>query len=118
MISADENRDKVRETLRGRLQGRGLPVGDTVFTGTGTEAKVTDFDTSMIKQIYLVTEQNCPGCHDAMEEFFDDIQDGTLKVVDVGDEKGFDIVNALGIAAVPALVIELKTGGYLEFKRP
>jgi len=117
MISADENRDKVRETLRGRLQGRGLPVGDTVFTGTGTEAKVTDFDTSMIKQIYLVTEQNCPGCHDAMDEFLGDIQDGTLKVVDVGDEKGFDIVNALGIAAVPALVIELKAGGYLEFKR-
>ncbi len=117
MISADENRDKVRETLRGRLRGRGIPVGDTVFTGTGTEAKVTDFDTSMIKQIYLVTEQNCPGCHDAMEEFLDDIQDGTLKVVDVGDEKGFDIVNALGIAAVPALVIELKAGGYLEFKR-
>lgn len=117
MTSADENRDKVRETLRGRLQGRGLPVGDTVFTGTGTEAKVTDFDTSMIKQIYLVTEQNCPGCHDAMDEFLGDIQDGTLKVVDVGDEKGFDIVNALGIAAVPALVIELKAGGYLEFKR-
>lgn len=117
MISADENRDKVRETLRGRLQGRGLPVGDTVFTGTGTEAKVTDFDTSMIKQIYLVTEQNCPGCHDAMEEFLDDIQDGTLRVVDVGDDKGFEIVQALGITAVPTLVIELTGGGYLEFRR-
>ncbi len=117
MNSVRENRDAVRQHLQERLQGRGVPSGLGEFSGQGVEDSVQDFDPSMIQQLYLVTEMNCPGCHEAMEEFFDDIQDGTLKVVDVGDDKGFDIVNTLGIAAVPALVIELKTGGYLEFKR-
>jgi hypothetical protein len=35
----------------------------------------------------------------------------------VGDEKGFEIVKALGLTSVPALVVELVGGGYLEFKR-
>ena len=117
MISVDENRDKVRDALMNRMRGRGAPVGDTTFSGVDVDAKVLDFDPSMIQQIYLVTEQNCPGCHDAMEEFLDDIQDGTIQVVDVGDEKGFEIVQALNLVAVPTLVIELVGGGYLEFRR-
>jgi len=46
-----------------------------------------------------------------------EFKNGTLRVVDVGDDKGFEIVQALNLVAVPALVIELVGGGYLEFKR-
>ncbi len=117
MSSAHNWRDRIRESLRGRLQNRGLPVGDTVFAGTDVEETTTDFDASMIRQLYLVTEQDCPGCREAMDEFLEDIQSGTLQVVDVGDDKGFEIVKALGLTAVPTLVIELAGGGYLEFRR-
>jgi len=117
MNSVRDPREEIRESLKSRLQGRGLPVGDTVFTGAGADEMVTDFDASMIKQLYLVTERSCPGCSEVMDEFLEDIQDGTLQVVDVGDEKGFEIVKALGLASVPALVVELVGGGYLEFKR-
>ena len=103
MNSVRDPREEIRESLKSRLQGRGLPVGDTVFTGAGADEMVTDFDASMIRQLYLVTERSCPGCSEVMDEFLEDIQDGTLQVVDVGDEKGFEIVKALN-PSVPALV--------------
>lgn len=118
MNSVGDNRDEVRRRLQERLQARGVPSGLGTFSGSGSGDKVVDFDPSMIQQLYLLTEDGCPGCMEAMEEFMDDIADGTLKVLDVTSDKGIDIVMALGLTEIPALVIELKGGGFIEFKRP
>jgi hypothetical protein len=100
------DRDGLRERIQARIAARKQI----------TEDVVTALDPSDIAGLYLVTEAECPGCHEAMEEFMDDIVDGTLKVVDIGDEKGFAIVQALGVDRVPKMVVELKDGRYLEWK--
>lgn len=120
------DRSNVREKLRERILTRnGTPLPPSIRVSseppvaapqTDDDVVVTPLEESDIVGLYLVTESGCPGCHEAMEEFMDDIVDGTLKVVDVGDEKGFEIVQALGIDRVPQLVVQLKDGRYLEWK--
>ena len=43
-------------------------------------------------------------------QFKKEIKAGTLKFTDVGDDKGFEIVTALGIDEVPVFIVELKHG--------
>lgn len=120
------DRSNVRERLRERiLSRRGISIPPSVRVTSAPPVEnpllddeiVTSLEASDIVGLYLVTESECPGCHEAMEEFMDDILDGTLMVVDVGDEKGFEIVQALGIDRVPQLVVQLKDGRYLEWKQ-
>ena len=111
-----ENRDMVRQHLQERLHGRGVPSGLGTFTGVDRYAAVRDLNVSEIKQLCLISDENCPGCHEAMEEFIADIDNGTLQVVAITSDKGLDIVEALGVAAVPSLVVELQDGTYLEFR--
>ena len=120
------DRSNVRERLRERiLSRRGISIPPSVRVTSAPPVEnpplddeiVTSLEASDVVGLYLVTESECPGCHEAMEEFMDDILDGTLMVVDVGDEKGFEIVQALGIDRVPQLVVQLKDGRYLEWKQ-
>lgn len=124
-----DGRSGVRRMLQDRVMSRRgtvlppsirvttSPVDTEIPISMPGEDVVTSLDETEIAGLYLVTEAECPGCHEAMEEFMDDILDGTLKVVDVGDEKGFEIVQMLGLVSVPALVVQLKDGRYLEWKR-
>jgi len=38
---------------------------------------------------------------------------GEIKVTDVGDEKGYDIIQKLNLWAVPSFIIELLDGTYI-----
>jgi hypothetical protein len=44
------------------------------------------------------------------KDFKKEIKSGKMKVTDVGDDKGFDIVTALGLDEVPVFIVELKPG--------
>jgi len=68
-----------------------------------------------IKQIWLVTEETCPACEAIKNELVADLEAGSVKVVDVGDEKGYDIVTKLDLMEVPMLVVELQNGQYLRY---
>jgi len=39
-----------------------------------------------------------------------EIKKGIVKLTDVGDEKGFEIISELGIDAVPIFITELREG--------
>ncbi len=116
MISTHDNRDEVRRRLRERLQERGVPSGLGTYAGEDDGAIIRDFGADEIEQLYLLTDDDCPGCQDAMEEFMLDIADGTLKVISSSDDEGIDIVMKLGLTSVPTIVVKLKDGSYLEFK--
>ncbi len=111
-------RESVRESLQSRVTSRvgGAGVGSSVVARRD-DGKYESIYLKDVAQIYLIVEGSCPGCTDAMEEFADDIADGTVKLLSVDDDLGFKFVNDLGIQGVPALVIELKDGRYFEFKQ-
>lgn len=106
-------RESVRESLQSRVTSR---AGGSVVARRD-DGKYESIYLKDVAQIYLIVEGSCPGCTDAMEEFADDIADGTVKLLSVDDDLGFKFVNDLGIQGVPALVIELKDGRYFEFKQ-
>lgn len=67
-----------------------------------------------VKTLYLVVAGGgCPGCEEAEEEFKKEISSGQMQVVSVQDDKGIEIVMALGLYALPAVVAETVDGDYL-----
>jgi predicted DCC family thiol-disulfide oxidoreductase YuxK len=68
------------------------------------------FKESDILQRWVVTTDGCPTCSEIKKDFKKEIKAGTLKFTDVGDDKGFEIVTALGIDEVPVFIVELKHG--------
>jgi hypothetical protein len=44
------------------------------------------------------------------KDFKKEIKAGKIKVTDVGDDKGFDIVTVLGLDEVPVFIVELNPG--------
>lgn len=74
---------------------------------------VIRFKESDIAQRWLLTTQFCPTCNRAKRDFKNDIKSGKLKVTDVGDDKGFDILSKLSLFETPVFIIELKNGTYL-----
>lgn len=78
-----------------------------------SHASVIKFTESDIKQRWLLTTELCPTCGQAMADYSEDIKSGKLKVTEVGDEKGFDIITKLNLFETPVFIIELNDGRYL-----
>ena len=79
----------------------------------GAAHRVIKFKESDILQRWLVTTEFCPTCGAAKKDNADDIKSGALRITDVGDDKGFDILSKLNMFEVPLFVIELKDGTYI-----
>jgi len=60
-----------------------------------------------------VTTQFCPTCAQAKRDHKDWVQSGKLKITDVGDDKGFDIITKLSLYETPVFIIELNDGRYI-----
>jgi len=63
-----------------------------------------------IKQRWLITSDGCPSCEQLKHDLKKEIKNGTIKLTDVGDEKGFEIISELGIDSVPIFIVELNDG--------
>jgi hypothetical protein len=79
----------------------------------GNESKNTtiiSFKESDILQRWLVTTEGCPTCAEAKRDFKKEFKSGKIKPIDVGEDKGFEIITELGLTEVPVFVVELKPG--------
>lgn len=65
-------------------------------------------DKSTTKNLYLISSEHCPGCDVAKKVFNEEIANGTIKVLTIDDDKGWDIIRKLKLKAVPQLVLEEK----------
>ena len=63
-----------------------------------------------IKQRWLITSEGCPTCEQLKRDLKKEIKEGVIKLTDVGDEKGFEIIAELGINEVPIFIVELNDG--------
>ena len=59
----------------------------------------------------MISSEHCPGCEQAKKALKTDIEEGTVKVLTIDDDKGWAIIQALKLRAVPQLVLE-KDGQY------
>lgn len=57
-----------------------------------------------------MTTEGCPTCAEIKKDFKQEFKSGKIKAVDVGSDKGFEIVAGLGLSEVPVFVVELKPG--------
>ena len=71
---------------------------------------IISFKESDIAQRWLITTDGCPTCEEIKSDFKKEFKSGKIKSTDVGDDKGFEIITALGINEVPIFIIELKPG--------
>lgn len=53
----------------------------------------------------------CPGCVQAKRVLKKEIDEGTVKVLTIDDDKGWDIIERLKLRGVPQLILE-KDGKY------
>ena len=76
------------------------------------DKKVTliSFKEKDIKQRWMITSEGCPTCEQLKHDLKKDIKSGMIKVTDVGDDKGFEMIQALSIDATPVFIIELNDG--------
>ena len=58
----------------------------------------------------MITSEGCPTCEQLKHDLKKDIKSGMIKVTDVGDDKGFEMIQALSIDATPVFIIELNEG--------
>jgi hypothetical protein len=63
-----------------------------------------------IKQRWLITSDGCPSGAQLKRDFKKEIKSGKIKLTDVGDDKGFEIISELGIDSVPIFIVELNDG--------
>ncbi len=75
--------------------------------------KIIRFRRSDITQRWLITTDGCPDCAQAKKDHKIEITNGEIRVVDVGDDKGFEIIKKLNLWEVPSFVIELSDGTYI-----
>ena len=66
------------------------------------------FRESDIAQRYLISSEGCPSCAQIHRDLKKEFKSGKLIDLDVGDEKGFEIVKYLGLDSVPAFIVELR----------
>ena len=67
-------------------------------------------------QLYLITAEGCPTCVDAKNILKNEIEDGTVIVTAVDDDKGYDITSKLQLFKAPTMVIQKPDGSYEEIK--
>ena len=58
----------------------------------------------------MISTEGCPTCDQLKRDLRKEIKKGMIKCTDVGDEKGFEMIQALGIDAVPIFIVELNDG--------
>jgi len=65
-------------------------------------------------QLYLVgsTDDDCPSCDEAKDHFKEDLKTGTIKLVTIDDDKGWDIIKTLQLSEIPTLVLEKENGSF------
>ena len=71
---------------------------------------LVSFKNKDIKQRWLITSEGCPSCGQLKRDLRKEIKSGTIKLTDVGDDKGFEIISELGIDSVPIFIVELNDG--------
>jgi hypothetical protein len=68
------------------------------------------FRESDIAQRWLLTSEGCPTCAQLKRDLKKEIKSGEIKVTDVGDDKGFEMVQELNLTEAPMFIVELKPG--------
>lgn len=61
-------------------------------------------------QLFLISSEECPSCEEAKVHFKEDIDKGTISVVTIDDDEGWDIIRTLKISEVPSLVLKSDKG--------
>jgi hypothetical protein len=105
-MASEAIRKEVRDELEVRIKGR--------FYGHMPQDKSEEPREVAVKALYLVLAGGmCPSCEQAMEEYKKEIDSGDIKVLELEkDEKAMEIVQGLGIYALPALIAEDVEGEY------
>ncbi len=98
MVKARNNRAKQRQEKPQRSAKRDKNV------------TLISFKEKDIKQRWLITSDGCPTCAQLKRDLKKEIKEGVIKLTDVGDEKGFEIIAELGINEVPIFIVELNDG--------
>jgi len=123
----DMSREKIRGELTRRVDARMgnthpiSPPAEPIVMGVIDDvAPATPLDDASpprevaVKQLFIVLAgSGCPGCDEIQEEYKKEIAAGDITVVSVQDDKGIEIVMALGLYALPVLVAESVEGEYL-----
>lgn len=78
--------------------------------GGNRNATLISFREKDIKQRWLISTEGCPTCEQLKRDLRKAIKEGIIKCTDVGDETGFEIIQALGIDEVPIFIVELNDG--------
>ncbi len=112
-MASDAFRKEIRAELEARIKGRfygHLPL-IRYFGRTGGSDEPREV---AVKALYLILAGGmCPSCEQAVEEYKKEIDSGDIKVLELEkDEKAMEIVQGLGIYALPALIAEDAEGDY------
>lgn len=86
------------------LKGEAEPGGEEIPHEEGEEG--------LKGQLYLVGGEDCVACDEAKEHFKEDLETGTIKLVTIDDDKGWDIIRTLRLAEIPTLVLEKENGSF------
>jgi len=57
----------------------------------------------------LIVSENCPACRSLEESLKDEINKGTIRVVDIASDEGADIALELGLNKIPEIITIVKT---------
>lgn len=59
----------------------------------------------MMKKLYMITSDQCPGCKEAKEMYEKEIASGEITLIDLDDPKANDLIKKLDIMKVPTLLL-------------
>ena len=106
MSSSDALRKDIREELQLRVKGRYYG-----HTSPDTEERRVN-----VVKLYLILAggDGCPSCEKAVEEYQAEIDSGDIEVIEAEtSEKAMEIIQRLGLYALPAVVAEDEEGDYV-----
>jgi len=122
-MSRENIRDELTKRVKFRMGGApvDIPQDEPIVMGVIDDvAPVIPLDDVSpprevaVKQLFIVLAGGgCPGCDEIQEEYKKEIAAGEITVVSVQDDKGIEIVMALGLYALPVLVAESVDGEYV-----
>ena len=86
---------------------------ECVGEGGPLSVPAQELDNLDVVQLYLISEEGCPGCDEAKNIYSDEIESGKIEVVDVYTELGGTILMELCVYDVPLLVAKLTSGRFV-----
>ena len=59
----------------------------------------------MMKKLYMITSDQCPGCETAKNMYKKEIASGEITLIDIDDPKANELIKKLDIMKVPTLLL-------------